>query len=78
MLLTEDPGVLPNWRASAAIMETAFTDKFSDKVAELRNTDPLVDWSKVDKGQHEFRRLVKFISEGTARRRANRRQCMPK
>jgi hypothetical protein len=35
------------------------TDKFSQKVAELRNTDPLVDWSGV-KSRPEARRLVAF------------------
>jgi hypothetical protein len=41
-------------------MEAALTDRFSEKVAELRKTDPLVNWSKVDKGQNEARRVVKF------------------
>ena len=45
-------------------MENTLTDKFSEKVAELRKTDPLVDWGEVDKGENEFRRVVKFASEG--------------
>jgi hypothetical protein len=44
------------------MMEAALTDKFSEKVAELRKTDPLVDWTGVDKGHAEFRRVVKFLS----------------
>jgi hypothetical protein len=38
IMLTEQPGVLPNWVAAAEIMEPSLTVKFSDKVAELRNT----------------------------------------
>jgi hypothetical protein len=63
IVLTEDPGGLPNWVAGAGIMEAALTDKFSERVAELRQTDPTVDWSEVDKGQSEMRRIVKFSSE---------------
>jgi len=62
IVLTEEPGALPNWVAAAGIMEAALTDKFSEKVAELIETNPLVDWTEVDKGQSEFRRVVKFLS----------------
>jgi hypothetical protein len=62
IVLTEEPGALPNWVAAVGIMEAALTDKFSEKVAELIETDPLVDWNEVDKGQSEFRRVVKFLS----------------
>jgi hypothetical protein len=61
-VLTEEPGALPNWVAAAGIMEAALTDKFSEKVAELITTDPLVDGNEVDKGQSEFHRVVKFLS----------------
>jgi hypothetical protein len=47
------------------IMETSLTVRFSDKVAELMNTDPNVDWGDVDQGPGEFRRVVKFLSEET-------------
>jgi hypothetical protein len=50
IVLTEDPGSQPNWVADAGIMDSALTDKFSQKVAELRNTDPFVDWSGVKRG----------------------------
>jgi hypothetical protein len=60
ILLTEDPGALPNWVAAAGIMEAALTDQFSEKVAKLGKTYPNVDWSEVDKGQSEMRRVVKF------------------
>jgi hypothetical protein len=65
IVLTEDPGALPNWVAGAAIMEAALTDKFSEKVAELRKTDPNVDWSDVDKGQSEMRRIVQIFVRNT-------------
>jgi hypothetical protein len=65
IVLTEHPGALPNWVAAAGIMEAALTDKFSEKVAELRKTDPNVDWSEVEKGHSEVRRVVKFSSERT-------------
>ena len=61
IVLTEEPGAQPNW-AAVGMMEAALTDKFSEKVAELRRTDPLVDWTGVDKGHAEFRRVVKFLS----------------
>jgi hypothetical protein len=63
IVLTERPGALPNWLAAAQIMEFAFTDKLSAKVAELRKTDPLVDWSEVYKRPSEAHRIVKFLSE---------------
>ena len=65
IVLTEEPGAQPNWVAAAGMMETVLTDKFSEKVAELRKTDPLVDWTGVDKGHAEFRRVVKFLSAAT-------------
>jgi hypothetical protein len=43
-------------------MEAMLTDKFSEKVAELRKTDPLVDWGDVKKGHAEYRRVVKFLA----------------
>jgi hypothetical protein len=59
IVLTEEPGSQPNWVAAATVMEAAPSERFSKKVAELRKTDPLVDWSEVDK-QTEHRRVVKF------------------
>ena len=65
IVVTEEPGAQPNWVAAAGMMETALTNKFSEKVAELRKTDPLVDWAGVDKGRAEFRRVVKFLAAAT-------------
>jgi hypothetical protein len=39
--------------------------QFSEKVAELMNTDPNVDWGDMDQGPGESRRVVKFLSEET-------------
>jgi hypothetical protein len=61
IVVTEKPGALPNWVAAAGIMEAALTKKLSEKVAELRKTDPLIDWSEVHKRQDH--RVVKFLSE---------------
>jgi hypothetical protein len=62
IVVTEDSGDQPNWVAAAGpgTTEAALTDKFSEKVAELRKTDPLVDWEEVKRGQPESRRVVKF------------------
>src|SRR5262249_57775826 len=62
IVLTEEPGAQPNWVAAAGMMEAALTDKFSEKVAELRKTDPLVNWSRVEKGHTESRRVIKLLS----------------
>jgi hypothetical protein len=64
IVLTEQPGAVHNWVAAAGIMEHALTVKFSDKVPELMNTDPNVDWGEPeDQGPGEPRRVVTFLSE---------------
>jgi hypothetical protein len=65
IIVTEDPGDQPNWVAAAGpgIMEAALMDKFSEKIADLRKTDPLVDWGDVKKAHTEARRVVKFSPE---------------
>jgi hypothetical protein len=65
IVLTEQPGSEPNWVAAASVMEAALTVKFSDKVAELMNTAPNVDWGDLDQGPGEPRRVVTFLSEET-------------
>jgi hypothetical protein len=65
IVLTEQPGSEPNWVAAASVMEAALTVTFSDKVAELMNTDPNVDWGDLDQGPGEPRRVVTFLSEET-------------
>jgi hypothetical protein len=77
IVLTEEPGAQPNWVAAAGVMEAALTDKFSEKVSELRKTDPLVDWTGVDKGHAEFRRVVKF-PQTEAKLVRSRRQILAK
>jgi hypothetical protein len=65
IVLTEQPGSEPNWVAAASVMEAALTVTFSDKVAELMNTDPNVDWGDLDQRPGGPRRVVAFLSEET-------------
>jgi hypothetical protein len=54
IVLTEQPGALPNWVAAAGIMEVALTVKFSEKVAELMNTDRTLIGAKWTKAPASF------------------------
>ena len=65
IVLTENPGSLPNWVAAAGTMDPMRADKFAVKVAELRNTDPIVDWGPTSESAGEVRRVAKFLSEAT-------------
>jgi hypothetical protein len=38
----------PNWVAATGAMDIPRTRRFSDKVAALRKSDPIIDWSNVD------------------------------
>jgi hypothetical protein len=44
--------------AGAPPMAVALADKFSAKIAALRKSDPIIDWSAVPSG-----RVAKFLSE---------------
>jgi hypothetical protein len=59
IVLTEHPRDEPNWVAAASAMEAALSERFFKKVAELRETDPLVDWDGVERGHPESHRVVK-------------------
>jgi len=48
----------PNWVAGAPPMAVALADKFSAKIAALRKSDPIIDWSAAPSG-----RVAKFLSE---------------
>jgi hypothetical protein len=48
----------PNWVAGAPPMTVALADKFSAKIAVLRKSDPIIDWSAAPSG-----RVAKFLSE---------------
>src|SRR5262245_21018647 len=48
----------PNWVAGAPPMTVALADKFSAKIAALRKSDPIIDWSAAPSG-----RVAKFLSE---------------
>ena len=47
----------PNWVASAGPMDLIRAQRFGQKVAELRKSDLLIDWSGVE-GQRGHRRVV--------------------
>jgi hypothetical protein len=64
IVLTEDPGAMPNWVAAAAIMQAARTG-ISEKVAELRKTDPPRWLGRSGQGAQRGSRVVKFLSEET-------------
>jgi hypothetical protein len=38
----------PNWVAASGIMEAKKLVHYSEKIAELRKTNPLIDWSDVN------------------------------
>jgi hypothetical protein len=44
--------------AGAPPMTVALADKFSAKIAALRKSDPIIDWSAAPSG-----RVAKFLSE---------------
>src|SRR5262245_20864396 len=48
----------PNWVDGAPPMTVALADKFSAKIAALRKSDPIIDWSAAPSG-----RVAKFLSE---------------
>jgi hypothetical protein len=52
----------PNWVAASSIMGAQKLVRYSDKIADLRKTDPKIDWSdvKVVVGQH---RVALWLSE---------------
>jgi hypothetical protein len=74
IVVTEDPGDLPIGLRLQGPGPGSSAYKFSEKVAELRKSDPLVDWGELKKGDTEVRRVVKFpsqsASEGRQRPRA--------
>jgi hypothetical protein len=55
----------PNWVASAGNMAPSGTARFMEKVAELRNGHPKIDWSGVDTNAGELRRIANYYSEMT-------------
>jgi hypothetical protein len=48
----------PNWVAGAPPMAVALADKFSAKIAALRKSDPIIEWSAAPSG-----RVAKSLSE---------------
>jgi len=69
--LTERPGSTPNWIAAAGPMDAQRTGMFTAKIAALRISDPLVDWSACEQMDGERRRVAKWLSEtGASPRKA--------
>ncbi len=52
----------PNWVAASGIMQGQTLARYSEKIAELRKTDPEIDWSNV-KIIDGLRRVLVRLSE---------------
>jgi hypothetical protein len=52
-----------NWVASVGIMDADRVLRFTGKVAELRKTDPIIDWSEVQIRWGSQRRVALWLSE---------------
>ena len=53
----------PNWDARSGTMETQSILRFKKRVAELRKTDTLIDWSDVKILDGQQRRVALWLSE---------------
>jgi hypothetical protein len=60
--MTSDGPDDPNWIATSGIMDLAQQHLLTEKVAELRESDRLIDWSGVT-GQISQRRVALWASE---------------
>jgi len=54
-----------NWVAIMEPTGVQCNDRFAHKVAGLRKSDPLVDWSGIDEHGGQKRRIIKWVSERT-------------
>jgi hypothetical protein len=54
-----------NWVAIMEPTGVQCNDRFAHKVAGLRKSDPLVDWSGMDEHGGQKRRIIKWVSERT-------------
>jgi len=53
-------------RPAAGVMEATKAREFSAKVAKLRKSDPVVDWSSVTEMENGRRRVAQRLSEVVA------------
>lgn len=60
--ITERPGS-PNWIAGAPFTDPDRVTRFQEKVAQLRNSDPEVDWNDVTESAGNSRRIARWLSE---------------
>jgi hypothetical protein len=52
----------PNWTAASGVMQEPALSCYMNKIAELRKSDPKVDWSK-EKFIDGLRRIALWLSE---------------
>ena len=61
--LVERPG-RPNWVATSRVVDLAQVKRFSEMVAQLRKSEPIVDWSAVNGSRiGGYRTVAKWLSE---------------
>lgn len=73
--LTERVAAKPgdsNWIAIMGIAPMPPTGAFSNLIAELRRSEPTIDWSAVTERDGAMRRIAKYFSEVERRKRAER------
>lgn len=66
VVLTERPGETPNWMAAAGFMDLARNERFVTKVAALRKSTPVVDWTEVSERKGERRRVAKWLCDASS------------
>jgi hypothetical protein len=52
--------------AAAGFMDLARNERFVTKVAALRKSTPVVDWTEVSERKGERRRVAKWLSEASS------------
>jgi hypothetical protein len=60
IVLTERLGSIPNWIAATAPMDDQRTGSFTAKIAAMRTSDPVIDWSDCEEADGERRRVAKW------------------
>jgi hypothetical protein len=52
-----------NWLAAMAATDLKRNARFAQKLSDLQNSDPIVDWSGVNERDGQKRRVAKWLSE---------------
>ena len=66
IVLTEMPSISavdPNWVAASGIMDATKIQRFTQKISELRKSDPQIDWTKIQIRVGNNRRIAHWLSE---------------